>query len=153
MSEVSTARRHVAIFVNPVNAQALPALAVVENLVARGHRVTCVTSAEVASRFALSGATGAKWDVLGCLDDSAEPVAVVLGYFADDLPDAVVHDGSACAVARVCAEGWGFVAGAGYANRDGRLFDDEFDQFVAEFGFVVVPEQMCEPSASHLARH
>lgn len=148
MSEASTQRRHVAIFVNPEQAQALPALAVVEELVERGFRVTYVTSTELAARLALSGAVGEHWDVVGCLDDSSDPVAVVFGYFADDLPDTIVHDDSARSVARTCARGWGLLTGA---NRDARLFDDEFDQFVSKFGFVVVPEQLREPSASHLA--
>lgn len=150
MSEASTAERHVAIFANPEKAQALPVLAVVEELVQRGYRVTYVTSAEVASRFALSGVNEEDWDVVGCLDDTEEPVTVVLGYFEDDVPDVVVHDATACTVARVCAQGWGLFTDT---NRDGRLFDDEFDQFVSKFGFVVVPEQLCEPSASHLARY
>ncbi|GLZ29010.1 hypothetical protein Lesp02_12000 [Lentzea sp. NBRC 105346] len=149
MSEASTMRRHVAIFANPEHARALPVLAVVEELVERDYRVTYVTSSEVASRFALSGATDGRWDVVGCLDDTDEPVAVVLGYFEDDVPDLVVHDASAGAVARTCARGWGLFADT---NRDGRLFDDEFDQFVSRSGFVVVPEQLREPSASHLAR-
>lgn len=150
MSDEPTLRCHVAIFANPEDAQALPALALVEELAGCTYQVTYVTSSEVASRFSLTGATEDSWDVVGCLDDTDEPVAVVLGYFADDVPDVVLHDSTAGAVARVCAQGWGLFTDT---NRDGRYFDDQLGRLVAKFGFVPVPEQLCEPSASHLARH
>src|SRR5687767_4817738 len=98
-----TRRRHVAIFANPCQGRSLPALAVIEELVRRGYRVTYATSSEVAARLALTEATDGDWDVVGFLDDSVSPISLARGYFADDLPDLVVYDGTAVEVATAAA--------------------------------------------------
>ncbi|SEQ77210.1 hypothetical protein SAMN05216188_10547 [Lentzea xinjiangensis] len=128
-----TGRRHVAIFANPAQGQALPALAVIEELVRRGYRVTYATSSEVAARLALSEATGG-WDVVGFLDDSSSPVSVARGYFADDRPDLVVYDSTASEVARAAAETWDGLP-------DDDFVDASFGEFLSRFGLAFLPEK------------
>lgn len=132
--EVGTGRRHVAIFANPLQGQALPALAVIEELVRRGYRVTYATSSEVAARLALSEATEGRWDVVGFLDDSVSPISLARGYFADDLPDLVVYDGTAVEVARAAAETWD-----GLPDPD--FVDARFGEFLTRFGLAFLPEK------------
>ncbi|MFI6099472.1 hypothetical protein ACIA8G_28280 [Lentzea sp. NPDC051213] len=132
--EVGTGRRHVAIFANPKQGQALPALAVIEELVRRGYRVTYATSSEVAARLALSDATDGRWEVVGFLDDSEAPISLARGYFADDRPDLVVYDGTAIEVARAAAETWD---GAG----DDGFVDAQFGEFLTRFGLAFLPEK------------
>jgi hypothetical protein len=132
--EVGTARRHVAIFANPCQGQALPALAVIEELVRRGYRVTYATSSEVAARLALSEATEGKWDVVGFLDDSVSPISLARGYFADDLPDLVVYDGTAVEVATAAAETWDVLPDPGFV-------DAPFCEFLTRFGLAFLSEK------------
>ncbi|GLY52966.1 hypothetical protein [Lentzea sp. NBRC 102530] len=132
--EIGAGRRHVAIFANPAQGQALPALAVIEELVRRGYRVTYATSSEVAARLSLSEATGGRWDVVGFLDDSAAPISLARGYFAGDLPDHVVYESTAVEVARAAA-----------GTRDGPPADDfvdtAFGEFLTRFGLAFLLEK------------
>lgn len=134
MAEQPGTRRHVAIFANPCQGQSLPALAVIEELVRRGYRVTYATSSEVAARLALSDATGGGWDVVGFLDDSVSPISLVRGYFADDLPDLVVYDSTAGEVARAAAETWDGLP-------DEAFLDAPFGEFLTRLGLAILPEK------------
>ncbi len=131
--KLGSRRRHVAIFANPCQGQALPALAVIEELVRRGYRVTYATSSEVAARLALSGATDG-WDVVGFLDDSTSPISLARGYFADDLPDLVVYDSTAVEVARAAADTWD-------GRGDEEFVDGPFGEFLTRFGLAFLPEK------------
>lgn len=135
MREALGERRHVAVFGNPEIGQELPLLALVEELARRGYRVTFVTGSELAARLAISGATEDGWDVVGFLDDSAAPIATARGYFADDLPDLVIYDKTAHAVAEAleprATEGNEF----GYEE----FCDDEFIDFLTRFELVFMP--------------
>jgi len=132
--EVGTGRRHVAIFANPAQGQALPALAVIEELVRRGYRVTYATSSEVAARLALGGATEGRWEVVGFLDDSVSPISLARGYFAGDRPDLVVYDGTAVEVARAAADTWD-------GRPDADFLDPPFGEFLTRFGLAFLPEK------------
>ncbi|WP_394621193.1 hypothetical protein JNUCC0626_19505 [Lentzea sp. JNUCC 0626] len=132
--EIGTGGRHVAIFANPAQGQALPALAVIEELVRRGYRVTYATSSEVAGRLALSEATEGRWDVVGFLDDSSSPISLARGYFAGDLPDLVVYEATAAEVARAAA-------GTGEGPPDDDFVDTAFGEFLTRFGLMFLPEK------------
>ncbi|ANZ42354.1 hypothetical protein BBK82_47010 [Lentzea guizhouensis] len=132
--QLCSRQRHVAIFANPRRGQALPALAVIEELVRRGYRVTYATSSEVAARLALSDATEGRWDVVGFLDDSSSPISLARGYFADDRPDLVVYDGTAGEVARAAADTWD-------GRPDDEFVDGPFGEFLTRFGLAFLPEK------------
>ncbi|MDO0909729.1 hypothetical protein QQM39_02290 [Streptomyces sp. DT2A-34] len=127
-------RRHVAVFSDPEHGQELSMLALIEELVRRGHRVTWATGSELAARLAISGATEDGWDVVGFLDDSSSPVDVARGYFADDLPDVVIYDKTAHAVAAAIEPR---AAGEIELVQD-EFVDDEFLDFLTRFGLAFV---------------
>ncbi|USX53987.1 hypothetical protein [Lentzea sp. HUAS12] len=98
--------KHIAILDNPANGWTLPTLAVVEEFVRLGFRVTYVTSAEVASRLALLDPDRDSWCAVGFLDDSVEPAATVRGYFHEDRPDIMVYCTNTCATAERVLANW-----------------------------------------------
>ncbi|USX56249.1 hypothetical protein [Lentzea sp. HUAS12] len=98
--------KHIAILDNPENGQPLPALAVIEEFIRLGFRVTYVTSAEIASRLALLDTDGDSWHAVGVLDDSTEPASTIRGYFHDDEPDLMVYCTNTSAVAKRLLAEW-----------------------------------------------
>lgn len=106
MTRPASRRRHIAALDNPVNGRMLPSLAVIEELVRRGHQVTYVTSAEVAARLTLLDAVTDSWSAVGILDDSTDPVACVRGYFGADRPDLLVYRTNTCLTAQRLLTGW-----------------------------------------------
>ncbi|SES37271.1 hypothetical protein [Lentzea albida] len=135
---VSQIRRgkHIAVLDNPVNGRTLPTLAVVEEFVRLGFRVTYVTSAEVASRLALLDPDRDSWCAVGFLDDSVEPVATVRGYFHEDRPDLVVYCTNTCATAERLLVNWRVPAAhliSGVHERQVSAFGNSLHAHVREF--------------------
>ena len=102
---------HIAVFNFPAIGHVNPNLAVVEELVACGHRVTCTSTAHFAEAIRSVGAEPLVYDsVFGdfyrspytaealqgegmrCLDDALLVLEAAEKHFGNDLPDLVVHD-------------------------------------------------------------
>lgn len=138
--------KHIAILDNPVNGRTLPTLAVVEEFVRLGFRVTYVTSAEIASRLALLDPTIDSWSAVGFLDDSVEPAATVRGYFHEDRPDLMVYRTNTYATAARLLANWELpavhlTAGtcAGDCSGFGDSLDGHFCEFLARHGLSLAP--------------
>lgn len=118
--------RHFA-FVNiPAHGHVNPTLAVVTELVGRGHRVTYATSAEFAPAVAAAGADvltvettlasahpgrevtadDVAWLPLILLRESQQLAPVLLEHFAGDLPDVLVYDVTMYPLARTLGRRW-----------------------------------------------
>ena len=82
---------HIAILDNPADGRPLPTLAVAEEFVRLGYRVTYVTTASIASALTLLGPAVDSWCAVGFLDDSTDPAATLRGYFHEDMPDLMVY--------------------------------------------------------------
>lgn len=102
---------HIAVFNFPAIGHINPNLAVVEELVSRGHRVTCTVTEHFVEAIKSVGAEPIVYDSafgefyrspytadalqgegLRCLDDALRVVGAVEEHFGDDLPDLVLHD-------------------------------------------------------------
>ncbi|MFF1778503.1 macrolide family glycosyltransferase [Streptomyces virginiae] len=115
--------RHVAVFNVPVHGHVIPTLAVVQELVERGHRVSYAVTAEFAEAVRAVGAVPVLYDapaVGGAAEDMAEGVtgAVVVNVaalpqleeaFGQDVPDVVLFDVYAWAGPLLAAR-WGVPA-------------------------------------------
>ncbi|WP_086666090.1 hypothetical protein [Lentzea kentuckyensis] len=146
MVEQLSPGKHIAILDHPANGRPLPTLAVVEEFARLGFRVTYVTTAEIASRFVLLGTTADAWTVVGILDEGAEPVATMRGYFSEDRPDLVVYRTNAQKTAAGVLETWRvpavrMIAGPGgtEAAAFSGLFDVRVRDFLARHGLSLVP--------------
>ncbi|PNV36302.1 OleI family self-immunity macrolide glycosyltransferase [Streptomyces sp. DH-12] len=98
--------RHVAVFNVPMHGHVIPTLAVVRELVDRGHRVSYAVTAEFADGVHAAGATPVLYDAPPAgeaPEDMAEGVTLAVGVnvtalpqleeaFADDVPDVVLAD-------------------------------------------------------------
>ncbi|WP_282797407.1 macrolide family glycosyltransferase [Streptomyces sp. CC224B] len=98
--------RHVAVFNVPMHGHVIPTLAVVRELVDRGHRVSYAVTAEFADGVRAAGATPVLYDVPPAEEapeDMAKGVTLAVGVnvtalpqleeaFADDVPDVVLAD-------------------------------------------------------------
>lgn len=127
---------HIAILDNPTNGRILPTLAVVEEFVRLGFRVTYVTSTEIASRLALLDPDRESWCAVGFLDDSVEPAATVRGYFDEDQPDLMVYCTNTCATAERLLVNWRVPAAhltAGVHDGQGSTSGDSLHAHVREF--------------------
>lgn len=138
--------KHIAILDNPLNGRTLPTLAVVEEFVRLGFRVTYVTSAEIASRLALLDPAIDSWSAVGFLDDSVEPAATVRGYFHEDRPDLMVYRTNTYATAARLLAGWALPAVhltartyAGDCSNFGEPLGGHVRQFLARHGLSLVP--------------
>ncbi|MEU5809433.1 macrolide family glycosyltransferase [Streptomyces sp. NPDC047718] len=102
---------HIAFFNFPAVGHVNPTLGVVEELVKRGHRVTCTSTEYFAPAFEAIGATPIVYESpfgefyrspyneemmagegLRCLDEAIALHKQVSGYYGDDRPDVIVHD-------------------------------------------------------------
>ncbi len=102
---------HIAVFNFPAIGHVNPNLAVVEELVSRGHRVTCTVTEHFVEAVRSVGAEPLVHDSafgefyrspytadalqgegLRCLDDALRVVAAAEEHFGADLPDLVLHD-------------------------------------------------------------
>ncbi len=128
---------HIAFFTIPARGHVTPTLAVVEDLVRRGHRVTYVTSEEYATTVKAAGAepllystTWARdasagqqepqpvppasevvaWGPLVGLAETLAQVQVATEHFAADAPDLVLYDAVNYVVGRGLAHTWGVPA-------------------------------------------
>jgi MGT family glycosyltransferase len=118
---------HIAFFPIPAHGHVFPTLAVVEELVRKGHRVTYLTTDEFAATAASAGADVVRyestWSVPARLpnpttaDDASrmrlmlltESIATVPKaelHFANDLPDGLVYDMATAPAARMLARKW-----------------------------------------------
>jgi hypothetical protein len=138
--------KHIAVLDNPVNGRTLPTLAVVEEFVRLGFRVTYVTSAEIASRLSLLEPATESWCAVGFLDDSVEPAATVRGYFHEDRPDLMVYRTNTHATATRLLADWQVPAahliaraGTGQGPSFGELLDDHVGDFLARHGLSLAP--------------
>ncbi|GLX11602.1 macrolide family glycosyltransferase [Microbispora sp. NBRC 16548] len=114
---------HLLVLDIPSNGHVLPKVAVVDELVRRGHRVTYVVAERLADRVRLFGAEVVAYrspDPLASLaeDDPAagtraffqENLAILRAArerFGDDRPDAVAYDEAAFQAGRILASTWG----------------------------------------------
>jgi calicheamicin 4-deoxy-4-thio-alpha-D-digitoxosyltransferase len=122
---------HVVVFTIPAQGHVTPTLAVVEDLVRRGHRVTCLTVEEYAPIVEAAGAEPLRYPTAWSREDSGaeapapDPTDVVawaplLGlaevlaqapvareHFASSPPDLVLYDAVAYLVGRGLARTWG----------------------------------------------
>lgn len=137
---------HIAILDNPADGRPLPTLAVAEEFVRLGYRVTYVTSASIASALTLLGPAMDSWCAVGFLDDSAEPAATLRGYFDEDQPDLMVYRTNASAVAARLLANWQVPAAhlivgghGGHALNFGDSLDDHVCHFLALHGLALVP--------------
>lgn len=102
---------HIAFFNFPAIGHVNPTLGVVEELVARGHRVTCTATDHFVPAIKAVGATPVRYtspfgefyrspyneetmagEGLRCLEEAIALHEQVSGYYGDDRPDVVVHD-------------------------------------------------------------
>ncbi|WP_103502989.1 macrolide family glycosyltransferase [Streptomyces sp. SM14] len=102
---------HIAFFNFPAVGHVNPTLGVVEELVKRGHRVTCTATEFFVPAIKAAGATPIVYESpfgefyrspyndemmagegLRCLDEAIALHQQVSGYYGDDRPDVVVHD-------------------------------------------------------------
>jgi dTDP-L-oleandrosyltransferase len=126
-SESVSAVRHVAVFSLPAYGHVYPTLAVVAELVGRGHRVSYLTTAQFADVVRGSGAEPVLYESdWGRADDgdpevkrrqaeefpleiirqSLAPVAAAEAHFASDRPDVVLYDGHLASTCRVLTRIW-----------------------------------------------
>jgi calicheamicin 4-deoxy-4-thio-alpha-D-digitoxosyltransferase len=128
-NEIPRARAplHVAVFTIPTYGHVTPTLAVVAELVRRGHRVSYFTTAEFADSVAATGATvcaypstwagstsptervstdDAAWGALGFLREGLAPVEVAERRLSEDRPDVILYDMIAYATARMLGRRW-----------------------------------------------
>src|ERR1700754_3467149 len=107
----------------PAHGHVTPTLAVVAELVSRGHRVTFATASELVGTVAGAGATPLEYrslragrrqpdafpaeyvarEPLRCIEEAAEVTAQLLPALAADVPDVVVYDVSTFPTGRVLA--------------------------------------------------
>jgi MGT family glycosyltransferase len=119
-------RRHFAFLPYPAFGHMMPVLPVMAELVRRGHRVTCFTSAQFADRLAVTGAEMCVYDpplstepppdfigaetnalaALALLKTSAAVLPAIEERFGGDLPDAVVYDSTLWFTGRLVAREW-----------------------------------------------
>lgn len=118
---------HIAFFSIPAYGHVTPTLAVVKELVRRGHQVTYVTTEEFAETVAGAGACVSCYEStwsspttlpnpitaddaarmrLLLLDESIAQVPTAKSQFANDLPDLLVYDTAVSPAARVLARKW-----------------------------------------------
>jgi MGT family glycosyltransferase len=117
---------HIAFFNAPAPGHLMPTLAVVEELVRRGHRVTYPATEAYAAEIASTGATVPVYSstidvqrdfppgidnwlaklLLTSARESAAITPVLETFFEDDLPDLVVYDGFVRFVGELFSEKW-----------------------------------------------
>ncbi|MGH3429592.1 MAG: macrolide family glycosyltransferase [Mycobacteriales bacterium] len=118
---------HIAFLPIPAHGHVLPTLAVVEEMVRQGHRVTYLTTEEFAEAAASAGADVVRYDSTWSApailpnpttaDDAARMRLMLLAEsiatvpkaelrFADDLPDGLVYDTATAPAARMLARKW-----------------------------------------------
>jgi MGT family glycosyltransferase len=119
-------RRHLAFLPYPSYGHTMPVLAVLGELVARGHRVTCFASEEFEERIRATGAEVRLYEpplstasppevidadesarsALRLLESSTALMPSIEAAFADGLPDAVVYDTTLWLTGRLLASRW-----------------------------------------------
>ncbi|MDT0377709.1 glycosyltransferase [Streptomyces sp. DSM 42041] len=119
-------RRHLAFLPYPSYGHTMPVIAVLSELVARGHRVTCFASEEFAERVRATGAEVRLYEpplstasppevidadesarsALRLLESSTAVMPAIEAAFADGPPDAVVYDTTLWLTGRLLAAGW-----------------------------------------------
>ncbi|MFI0424819.1 macrolide family glycosyltransferase [Spongiactinospora sp. 9N601] len=119
--------RHFLFMAHPDHGHVMPTLAVVTELVARGHRVTYLTGDSMAAFVAATGATVLTYDskyrqanrshisndplyLFSLLVDESQAMLEEIGRIEDDLPDVIVYDISILFGGRVLARKWGVPA-------------------------------------------
>ncbi|CAM5280889.1 putative UDP-glucosyltransferase YjiC [Streptomyces spiroverticillatus] len=118
--------RHIAFFNIPAPGHLAPTLAVVEELVRRGHRVSYPATKEFAEEVASAGATVVPYEstidvqrdfppgtdnwlakvLLGGVREGIATTALFDAHFANDRPDAVVYDGFVRWIGELLGEKW-----------------------------------------------
>jgi MGT family glycosyltransferase len=148
---------HIAFFNAPAPGHLMPTLAVVEELVRRGHRVTYPATEAHAQEIASTGATVPVYSstidvqrdfppgidnwlaklLLTSARESAAITPALEAMFADDLPDVVVYDGFVRFVGEVFSEKWHrpsvrlFPVGCVSQHVTRQIGDQAYDELVA----------------------
>ncbi|MEV6425168.1 macrolide family glycosyltransferase [Streptomyces sp. NPDC051662] len=127
---MGSSSRHIAFFNVPAPGHLAPTLAVVEELVRRGHRVSYPATAAFAKEVASTGATVIPYEstidvqrdfppgtenwlakvLLSGVREGIATTSLFDAHFADDRPDAVVYDGYVRWIGELLGEKWGVPA-------------------------------------------